>query len=342
MRPSPILRGVRGVVRASSWLSRPVRGGPPRNDRGVALDAEVWGLLAVADARPGLHTYGPDRARVEYRRFNQLSDMPRRELARVEDRTIEGPGGSIGLRHYVPRERSEPQPALVYYHGGGFVIGDLDSHDGLCRFLAARADVPVVAVDYRLAPEHAFPAGPIDAVAAFRWIAENADALGLDPTRLAVGGDSAGGNLSAVVCQQTRDAAHRPCFQLLIYPGTDMARTTDSAARFADGFLLTGEMMDWFSANYLTVPSDERDPRASPLVTADLSGLPPAHVTVAGFDPLRDEGEAYAHALMAAGVPTSLRSYESQVHGFATMGGLIRSAQYAVEDLADVLGAALR
>lgn len=341
MSASPLLRGVRGVVRASSLLSRPLRGAPPRNDRGARLDAEVWGLLAVANTRPGLDTRGPDGAREEYRRFCQLTDMPRRRMARVQDRSFEGPGGPIGLRVYVPRERTGQQPGLVFFHGGGFVIGDLDSHDGLCRFLADEADVTVVAVDYRLAPENAFPAGPTDAVAAFTWIAEHADELGLDPARLAVAGDSAGGNLSAVVCQQLRDAALRPCFQLLIYPGTDMARSGDSHARFGDGFMLTSSLMDWFMANYLTVPEDERDPRASPLVTADLAGLPPAHVAVAGFDPLRDEGEAYARGLMAAGVPTSLRSYESLIHGFATMGGLFRSAGYAVTDFAHVLRAAL-
>jgi acetyl esterase len=201
-----------------------------------------------------------------------------------------------------------------------------------------RADTIVVAVDYRLAPEHPFPAAAQDACAAFLWVQEHAAELSVDPARVAVAGDSAGGNLSAVVCQAMRDrGGPAPSFQLLLYPAVDLTRSFDSHRRFAQGFFLTEPLMDWFLASYLTDPAQQKDPLGSPLVTRELAGLCPAHVVTAGFDPLRDEGEAYAKALMAAGVPTTLRCYESLLHGFASMGGLIEAAEHAIDDCAEVL-----
>jgi acetyl esterase len=341
-----ILRGAaRGTLTALPTLTQPLFGAPPVNDRGAALDPQVHLMLRLLDAskRPSFDELGPARARVEMDRLPLLSDLAPVPLHRVEDQMIPGPAGEIPIRVYVPEPGAARRPAVVYFHGGGFVIGSLDSHDALCRFYAHRTGATVIAVDYRLAPEHPFPAAVDDTLAAFRWIRDRAAAFHLDPERIAVAGDSAGGDLAAVVCQALRDAGERgPCFQLLTYPATDLSRSCESHRTFAEGFYLTEAMMDWFVANYLTDPSEEKHPRASPLVTAELSGLPPAHVTVAGFDPLRDEGEAYAEALGAAGVPTTLRSYETLIHGFVNMGGLIEAARHAIEDQADVLRARLR
>ena len=216
-----------------------------------------------------------------------------------------------------------------------WVVGDLDSHDASCRHLCRHAGATVVSVDYRLAPEDPFPAAVDDTCAAFRWVVANAAALHLDPARIAVGGDSAGGNLSAVVAQQMRAEGHPlPAWQLLIYPSTDMTGSCESRRTFAEGFFLEEHTIDWFQACYLTSADQATDPRASPLVTRDLEGLPPAHIVVAGFDPLRDEGEAYARALMAAGVPTTLRCYGSLVHGFYGMGGFVEAARWAMDDIA--------
>lgn len=332
-------RAVRGAFALATTIPRAVAGPAPRNDRGVVLDLETHVMLAIADrmGRPTHDELGPERARAEMREQAWLVDLPKESMQRVEDRRIEGPAGELPLRIYTPVGGPERLPALVYYHGGGFVLGDLESHDSVCRHLARHAGVIVVAVDYRLAPEHPFPAAAEDACAAFRWVHAHADELEIRADRIAVGGDSAGGNLAAVVCQQLRDEGHpMPAFQLLVYPATDLTRSAESHATFSDGYFLTRPMMDWFLANYLTDPAEERDPRGSPLVTADLAGLPPAHVAVAGFDPLRDEGEAYGQGLMAAGVPTTLRCYGSLIHGFYSMAGVVSAARWAAEDFAAI------
>jgi acetyl esterase len=337
--PRIMRRVARGALNTLPTVAQPLTGRPPVNDRGAALDPQVHLMLRLLEAsgRPTLDELGPDRARVEAERLPLLSDLAPVPLHRVEEQWIPGPGGEIPVRIYAPNGGPD-RPAVFYVHGGGFVIGSLDSHDALCRFYALRTGATVIAVDYRLAPEHPFPAAVEDVLAAFRWIRDEAAAFHVDPARIAVAGDSAGGNLAAVLCQQLRDAGEPgPCFQMLTYPGTDLSRSCESHRTFAEGFFLTEKMMDWFVANYLTDPSEEKDPRASPLVTADLSGLPPTHVAVAGFDPLRDEGEAYADALSAAGVPTTLRSYETLIHGFVSMGGIVEAARHAVEDLAAVL-----
>jgi acetyl esterase len=210
----------------------------------------MLGILSLT-RRPTLDQLGPLRGREEMRRQAGLAALPTGPLERVEDRTIAGPGGDLGLRIYTPRSPwAAARPALLYLHGGGFVLGDLDSHDGLCRFFAERAGVVVVAVDYRLAPEHPFPAAVDDALAAYRWLREAAPSLSIDPTRIAVGGDSAGGNLAAVLTQQL--LAHGeplPAFQLLIYPATDLSRSFDSHRTFAEGFYLERPTIDWFLAN---------------------------------------------------------------------------------------------
>nr|QRD81017.1 lipolytic protein [uncultured bacterium] len=298
-------------------------------------------ILALA-RRPAWDELGPVRARRELVAQSRLAAVEAVPVHRVEDRRIDADHDELRVRIYVPHGGPGRRPATVYFHGGGFVLGDLESHDALCRHLAVRSGSTVIAVDYRLAPEHPFPAAVEDACAAYAWALESAGALGIDPERIAVAGDSAGGNLAAVVAQDARDRGLRPpAFQLLIYPATDMSRSAASHRTFAEGFLLTEAVIDWFFANYLTDPAQHRDPRCSPLLARDLSGLPPAHVVTAGFDPLRDEGEQYAEALRAAGVEATSRCYDTLIHGFVSMSGLIEAAARAVDDLGDVLRARL-
>jgi acetyl esterase len=227
---------------------------------------------------------------------------------------------------------------LVYFHGGGWTFGDLDTHDVVCRELANLARSALASVDYRLAPEHKFPAAVEDAVAATRWVAREATALALDPRRIAVGGDSAGGNLAAVVALVARDEGGPSLvMQVLIYPATDMAADTPSHAEFADGYVLTREAILWSRANYLRSPDDVADWRASPLRARDHTRLPPASIVTCGFDPLRDEGRAYADRLQAAGVPVTYECFEGMVHGFVTMGGAIAAAHHALYRCAQAL-----
>jgi acetyl esterase len=267
-------------------------------------------------------------------------------MARVENLSAPGPAGAIALRHFRPLGHPENEliPVLVYFHGGGWVIGDLDSHDVVCRQLAQAAGCAVVSVDYRMAPEHKFPAAVEDAYAATEFVARNGASFGVDGHRLAVGGDSAGGNLAAVVCLMVRDAlradheAVRPSLQLLIYPATDMTMTLPSIGEFADGYFLTRDTMRWFIDHYLPSRDAARDWRASPLFAASLADVPPAYVITAGFDPLRDEGIAYAQKLRAAGVTVDHIDYGGMIHGFISMGGVISTTQRAI----DGAGAALR
>jgi acetyl esterase len=340
MAPNPFLRRLlRRLVRLPEVVARPLYGPPPVNDRGVPLDRQTHAFLRVLERRnaPTTDELGPEGARQQYEEASLVLDVARRALYRVEDRWIDGPRGTLRLRIYTPRAGNDV-PACLYFHGGGYVIGSLDTHDGVCRLLAQRAGVTLIAVDYRLAPEHPFPAGVEDAFAAYRWVLENADRIGVDASRIAVAGDSAGGNLATNVGRLARDAGvPLPAFQLLVYPGTDLNRTAPSHGTFAEGFLLTRSMLDFFVANYLTDAAEKNDPRASPLLAEDLSGLPPACVAVAGFDPLRDEGEQYADALIEAGVDVEVRSYDDLIHGFWTMGGLLDRALEAIEELADVL-----
>lgn len=261
----------------------------------------------------------------------------------VSEVSIPGPAGQIPARHYRPSS-AEPAPLLVYYHGGGWTIGDLDTHDALCRLTCRDADVQVLSVDYRLAPEHPAPAAVEDAYAAFRWAHEHAAALGAIPDKVAVGGDSAGGNLAAVVSQLARDdpTAPLPVLQWLIYPRTDCTAQTRSLSLFADGFLLTKADIDWFETHYLGGSDVEpTDPRVSPLRADTLSGLPPALIATAGFDPLRDEGDQYAAALRAAGTPVDLRSLGSLTHGFATLFPLGGGSAVATTELISALRAHL-
>ena len=259
---------------------------------------------------------------------------PPESLARVEERSIPGPGGKILLRIYTPEGRGA-LPVVVYFHGGGWVIGTFETHDGVCRHLAKQSQAVVVSVDYRLAPEHKFPAAAEDCYAATCWVADNAAALGADAKRLVVGGDSAGGNLAAVVSLMARDRGKpKIAFQMLIYPVTNHAYDTPSYRDNADGYLLTRDAMVWFWNHYLSGESDGANPYASPLRAASLAGLPPAMVVTAELDPLRDEGEAYAEKLRQAGVPVKLKRYDGLIHGFFSMTGVFEQAKQAVADAA--------
>jgi acetyl esterase len=253
-------------------------------------------------------------------------DLP---LAEIVNTTIPGPAGPIGARIY--RASLAPyQPVIVYFHGGGFVIGNLESHDGTCRRLSHGIGCTVVSVDYRLAPEHVYPAAVDDSYAATQWVAEHADFLKIDATRIAVAGDSAGGNLAAVVAIIARDrGTPKICHQLLTYPVTDMAFKSESYTSNGTGYFLTKDMMMWFGLQYVPAGHDIEDPLLSPLYHKNLAGLPPATVITAEYDPLRDEGEAYAKKLQDAGVPTKLIRYDGVFHGFFSMNGAVDQADDA-------------
>jgi acetyl esterase len=320
-----------------SWLA-----GPPVRRDGHTLDPRIQLVLNLARrlGKPLTHELPVPAGRREMDASASLLSMPGGALASVEGLSLAGPAGPIPARIYRPRDAEAPAPTLVYVHGGGFVMGSLDSHDGVCRGLAFGAHCVVVSIDYRLAPEHPFPAAVVDAVAAFRELVARAPALGLDPARLAVGGDSAGGNLSAVVSLETRSDEVRPCFQLLVYPGVDMTLDHPSIAIMSSGFLLERASIDWFLERYLPPGHSRRDPRASPLHASSLAGAPPAFIATAGFDPLRDEGAAYADKLTAAGVKVDHRCYGGLVHGFLHFAGPVPAARTAFADLTAALGRA--
>jgi acetyl esterase len=307
----------------------------------MPLDPGLKLVLDQLAANPGpqLHELPVAQARAF---FDQMQ-LPRPEvkIAAVEERRIPGPAGEIPVRVYRP-EGKAPLPALVYFHGGGWVIGSLETHDGSCRDLANRAGCVVVSVDYRLAPESRYPAAAEDCYAATQWVAEHAAELGIDPRRIGIGGDSAGGNLTAVVALMARDR-RGPALrhQLLIYPVTDADFTRPSYRDNAEGYLLTTQAMEWFWGHYVPEPARRREPYAAPLRAADLSGLPPAFVLTAEFDPLRDEGEAYAARLQQAGVPTRAKRYDGAIHGFFAMGLLSEVARRAVDETAAALREAL-
>jgi acetyl esterase len=307
----------------------------------MPLDPGLKVVLDQLAANPGpeLHELPVAQARA----FYDQMQLPRPEvkIAAVEDRKIAGPEGAIPVRIYRPEGRA-PFPALVYFHGGGWVIGSLETHDGSCRDLANRAGCVVVSVDYRLAPEHRYPAAAEDCFAATKWVAEHAAELGVDPKRIAIGGDSAGGNLAAVVALMARDR-RGPALrhQLLIYPVADADFTRASYRENAEGYLLSTKAMEWFWNHYVPEPARREEPYASPLRAKDLAGLPPAFVLTAEYDPLRDEGEAYARRLQQAGVPTKLKRYEGAIHGFFAMGLLAQVARTAVDDAVAELRTAL-
>jgi acetyl esterase len=309
-----------------------------------ALDPQARAVidLVIKSGRPAYHTLSPKEARQLFRETRPASTPTPPEIGRVKDLVTDG---AIPLRVYRPAgvPDSARLPAYVYFHGGGWVIGDLETHDVVCRQITAEAGVSVVSVDYRLAPEHKFPAAADDAWAATRWTVAHAAELGIDGERLAVGGDSAGGNLAAVVALLARDAgAPAIALQVLLYPVTDVAAESPSYQDFADGYMLTRDGMRWFIAHYLSKREEAADWRASPLRAPSLAGLPPALIVTAGFDPLRDEGEAYATRLREAGVRVDAVCYGGMVHGFVPMGRLLDTAGRALTLIGGALRQALR
>jgi acetyl esterase len=309
----------------------------------MPLDPGLEVVLDQLAANPGppLHEMSVAQARAFFEQMQTVLPRPEVKIAGVEDRSIPGPAGKIPLRIYRP-EGKAPFPALVYFHGGGWVIGSIETHDASCRDLANRIGGVVVSVDYRLAPEHRYPAAAEDCYAATKWVAEHAGELGIDARRIAVGGDSAGGNLAAVVALMARDLEGPALrFQLLIYPVTDADFSRASYRENAEGYLLETKAMDWFWGHYLPEAGRRREPYAAPLRAKDLAGLPPAFVLTAEFDPLRDEGELYAKQLQQAGVAARLKRYDGAIHGFFAMGALAAVAREAVDDAAAALKAAL-
>lgn len=303
---------------------------------GQPLDLHCQALLKLMrlSRQPALEDGGAERGR-RYMdaRSPALSGAPR-QLTRVEDRVIETPDAKIPIRLYAPTQRGTGAlPALVYFHGGGFVLGSITSHDRVCRIVADEARCVVINVEYRCAPEHRFPAATDDALAAFRWVRDRASELGIDATRIAIGGDSAGGNLAIGVCSACiQNGEPGPNYQWLVYPVTDLTRESRSYVLFEDGFYLTRASMKWFTDCYLRSAADRTDPRVSPLVAPDVSKLPPAWVMTAGFDPLRDEGAAYAQKLAAAGVAVKHDNYPGLFHGVISMTGIIPQARAALTD----------
>jgi len=308
------------------------------------LDPQARALIDLMIERrvPPVHTLTPAEARRLYRERRTFTQPEPPPLPVVRELTMPGPGGPLPLRLFRPPADKAVAgalpPLLVYFHGGGWTIGDIDTHDVLCRQLAVEAGCAVLSVDYRLAPEHPFPAAVDDCIAATRWARSQAAALGIDAQRIAVGGDSAGGNLAAVVALAERDAGAAIAAQLLIYPATDMRAVAPSHQANAQGYLLTADSIAYYRGNYTPEAAMWNDWRASPLLAKDRARLPPALVLTAGFDPLRDEGRQYADALSAAGNRVQYVCFERQVHGFITMGRIIDEAFSAV----DLAGAVLR
>lgn len=301
----------------------------------MTLDPQVRELLARSTGQPApvLEQQTPREARETMRRQSSELDRPG-GLASIRDATAPGPAGPVPVRVYTPRVEP-PLPGLVWFHGGGWVLGDLETHDALCRHLALACAAVVVSVDYRLAPEHPFPAAVDDATAATRWVAANAAALDVDPHRLAVGGDSAGGNLATVVCRRARDTGHPALrWQLLVYPITDCDFDTASYTENATGYGLTRAGMQWFWHHYVPGSDERLHPDASPLRAADLTRLPPAYVITAEYDPLRDEGEAYARRLIEAGVSTRLERFPGMIHGFVRRTGQLTASEVALRRVA--------
>jgi acetyl esterase len=298
----------------------------------MPVDPQIQTLLTLRAALPELHTLSVQDARAQFA-ARDFPGLRKPQIAGVINRDMQGPAGSLPLRIYTPLGQG-PFPLMVFYHGSGFVVCSLDTHDGMARNLCAGTGCVVVSVDYRLAPEAKFPAGPDDCLAATRWAAANASALGADPGRIIVAGDSAGGNLAAVTALRIRDEGGPHLLgQLLIYPVTDTIEPgTPSMIENAEGYGLTRAGMAWFWNHYLADPADGRHPHASPMRARNLAGLPPALVVTAEYDPLRDEGEYYADRLRQAGVPTQMKRWAGMNHGFFFWPGVVDRAGEAMDE----------
>lgn len=321
-------------VLLAQTLSRPrlvallARGRSPKGAR--TLDPQAAALLVLSNVDPGVDVTRHPPAEARRKLIAELSVVDERPPPGVHaiDRRAEGPAGPIPIRCYTPPGATGPTPAVVFFHGGGWVTGDLDTHDSFCRRLAHGSGFRVVAVNYRLAPEHPFPAAMEDAIAAFRWVARHAAELGIDPARIALAGDSAGGNLTAVVAKKTRGDAVRPALQVLIYGSADATCSSPSHTEMAEGYFLTSRSIQWYLNHYLG-KTDRKDPDVSPIFDPDLKGAAPALVYSAGFDPLRDDGLHYADKLRSFGVEATYEEFPGMVHGFILMTGVLDEARRA-------------
>jgi acetyl esterase len=339
------LRAARLIRLIPPRLQVRLSGRAPIERDGQRLEPELQLMLSVLE-RHGRPPYGElslAEARAEMRRGAIVGTQPAaRPLAGVRELEVDGAAGPLSARHYAPIPDGGPQPVIVFFHGGGFVLGDLDSHDVPCRLLAHHAGAHVVSVAYRLAPEHPFPAAVHDARAALAWAFRHAVGLGADGRRVAVAGDSAGGNLAAVASWlAAHDGGPAPVLQLLIYPATDFAGRSRSHDLFDQGFLLVRQDMDWFAEQYAR-HADRTDPRLSILRADVLDDVAPAVVVTAGFDPLRDEGEAYAERLRDCGVPVLVRRFPGLMHGFINLTGVSRTARDALVEVGGATRALLR
>lgn len=325
-----------------AWLER-LAGGPVRFG-----DRTLHPLLAAmmfANRGPGLETLPPEKARRAYGRIIATTDAGRIEMANVRDERIPVTGGSIRVRRYQPQGMAThaPLPAILFFHGGGMVVGDIDQYDNTARYIAAQTHALVFSVDYRCGPEHRFPAGVEDAIAAWNWLHENVHMQGVDGSRVALMGDSAGGYLSAAVAMAARDRGlSTPKVQCLVYPVVDMRLVSPSISGLGKGFGLTEPLVRWFCENYLRTPADAHNVLASPLLATNHANLAPAIVTVAGFDPLHDEGVAYAETLHAAHVPVTLLRHNDLTHAWFTMTGTVPPAQAAMDETCAALRRALQ
>jgi acetyl esterase len=298
--------------------------------------AQIVGEFVKSIRVPGYFPPLPE-LRQQLRTMVTLMDEPAPALARVEDIRIPGPAGEIPARIYAARAGGAPLPAVAYFHGGGWVQGDLETHHGLCARLARHAGALVVAVDYRLAPEHKFPAAVDDCLAAYRWLRERGPDIGADPARVAVAGDSAGGNLSAVVSQLAAGGTPLPTCQVLVYPAVDFSLDTDSHRDLADGHVIPRDRIAWYTEQYLRSDADKADVRASPLRAPSLAGQPPTLIVTAGFDPLRDEGRAYGDRLREADVDVVYREYPGQIHAFVSLTKAIPQGMACTLEIAEYL-----
>jgi acetyl esterase len=326
------------ILSLPSPILRAMSGGGVVYKGGRTLDPRFQFFAHAAKTLPPMSTLSPAEAVAGSARGLAAVQGPLEPGVRTESLSVDGPNGPIPCRAYRPERQDGAAPLIVYAHMGGGVIGDLETCHAFCSILARICRTAVISVDYRLAPDHKFPAGLEDVLAAYRWARDNAARFGAAPVPPAIGGDSMGGNFSAIVAQEmARKGEPQPAVQILIYPAVDVASETPSMTTYADAYPLTRETMDWFMGHYMGPDADPADPRLSPDKTADLSGLAPAVIATAGFDPLNDQGEGYAKRLKAAGVPVSYRCYDSLAHGFTAFTGAIPAADAACREIAGLV-----
>lgn len=329
---------LRTVMSLPTPVLRAMSGGGVVYRGGRTLDPRFQFLAAAGRNAPSMTTRSPEEARALNAQALAAVAGPREPGVRVEAIVVEGPRGPVPARAYRPDNQDPRVPLMVFAHFGGGVIGDLETCDAFCSLLARIARCPVLSVDYRLAPEHRFPAGLEDVLAAYRWARDNTARFGAPAGSVAIGGDSMGGNFAAIVAQELRRLGEpQPALQLLIYPCVDVASETASMTTYADAFPLSRPILEWFMGHYMGPSDDPADPRLSPLRAKDLSGLAPAVVVTAGFDPLVDQGEAYALRLKAAGVPTAYRCYDGLAHAFTAFTGAVPAADVACREIAGLV-----